>query len=107
MTYVEALTTTAAIFRTLMPLGDEDWAISTYGLIAAAEGHARAAQQVPDIYAASMALEEAWSDHAARRRICSLVPYAYPPEHRAIGQARRAFLERADSPTATMPRRCC
>jgi hypothetical protein len=94
--YMLALTDLARIFRASLPLGARGWALSTYGLLIAPEGHAKAASlAASDVGAAETELERAWSDPAAQQAVCDLVPYVYPPEQRGLAERRRELFERA------------
>ena len=94
--YMLALTDLARIFRDSLPLGSRGWALSTYGLLIAPEGHAKAASlAASDLDAAEAELDMAWSDASAQRMVCDLVPYVYPPEHRDLAERRRELFTRA------------
>lgn len=96
--YYAGLSATAATFRRLIPLGRDGWAISTYGMMIAPEAHAEAAElAASDRDGAADRLERLWSDPDTRRLLCSLVPYVYPAEQRAIALRRQELLERASA----------
>ncbi len=94
-TYFDRLAETAKVFRRLIPLGAGGWAISTYGIMLAPEQHKAAAEALPDRVGAAAILEDAWSDAAMRKAICSVVPWLYAPDQRDIGWRRKELLERA------------
>jgi hypothetical protein len=95
-TYYSGLEGAAEIFRELLPLGTEGWALSTFGMIVAPAAHRRAADRMASHPAqAQEELEAGWSDESARRQVSSLVPYVYPPEQRALAERRQELLDRA------------
>ena len=95
MSVFRELQEVAEAIRRLKPLGHEGWAISTYGLMLAPQAHRRAGMDGIALEDAAQELEDAWSDPALRRQICSIVPWVYQPEYRAVGRRRQELLERA------------
>ena len=95
-TYFDGLKAGAEIFRQLLPLGQDGWALSTYGVMMAPEAHAQAAAMATtDRRAAARELERGWSGLDAQRAACALVPYVYQASERALALRRQALLERA------------
>jgi hypothetical protein len=94
--YLLTLTDLARIFRASIPLCARGWALSTYGLLIAPDGHASAAALAErDIDGAELELERAWSEPLAQQAVCALVPYVYPPQQRELANRRRELVLRA------------
>jgi hypothetical protein len=80
----------------LIPLARRGWALSVFGVLMAPAAHERAAAVAPiDEEQAASELLSGWSDPAAQMLACSLVPYVYPPDQRALASRRQELLERA------------
>jgi hypothetical protein len=94
-TYFNQLAEVARTFRVLRPLCGRGWTISTYSMMLAPEAHRRAADSVHNLNESCKLLEDAWSNADLRASVCSIVPYLYPPDDRAVGQRRTELLLRA------------
>jgi len=94
--YLFTLTDLARIFRASLPLCSRGWALSTYGLLIAPDGHASAAALAEtDVRAAELELDRAWSDRSAQQAVCDLVPYVYPRQQLDLANRRRELFQRA------------
>lgn len=92
--YFRDLVEVAATFHALKPACQSGWVISSYGMTLAPEAHASAAA-ADNLADACVRLESAWCDASVRHAVCSVIPYVYPSELRAVGRRREELLLRA------------
>lgn len=92
--YFRDLVEVAATFHALKPVCRSGWVVSSFGMTLAPDAHKNAASAV-DVAEACRLIETAWCDESVRNAICSVIPYVYPAELRAIGRRREELLLRA------------